>query len=176
MLRASLILAAVSAVLALPLGSDASIHRAGAPAGAQHAAADPPGTITVRARTGRGVWRKSLSLKLNKDRLVTFEVCGLWNQPPSVLFTAKCTAPAGTKLPNGTLLRLEQNPIRKALRRADSPGWGLLAMTDHSEIEAVLSNTLTGNVYGTFHYRVTLRNPSGQVLATSNALTLYWHR
>lgn len=175
-LRASLILALVSAALALPLGSDASIHRTGSPASAKRAAAEPPGTITLRARLGREVWRKSLSLKLNKNKLVTFALCGLWDQPPTVAFTPKCTAASGDKLPNGTLLRLEQNPIRKALPRADSPGWGLLAMTDHSEIEAILSNTLTGNVYGTFHYRVTLRNVSGQVLATSNALTLYWHR
>lgn len=176
MLRASLTFAAVSVALVLPLGSDASIHRTGSPAGAQRAAADPPGTITVRARLGRGVWKKALSLRLNKDKLITFAVCGLWDQPATIAFTPKCVAASGDKLPNGTFLRLEQNPIKKALRRADSPGWGLLAMTDHSEIEAVLSNTITGNVYGTFHYRVTLRNVSGQVLATSNSLTVYWHR
>ena len=175
-LRASLIFVAVSVALACPLGSGASIHRTGSPASAKRAAADASGTITLRARIGRGAWKKSLSLRLNKDKLFAFAVCGLWDQPPTAAFTPKCTAPAGTKLPNGTMLRLEQNPIRKALPRADSPGWGLLAMTDHAEIEAVLSNTLTGNVYGTFHYRVTLRDVSGQVLATSNALAVYWHR
>lgn len=175
MLRASLTFAAISVALVLPLGSDASIHPMGSPASTQRAAANPPGTITLRGRLGRGVWRKSLSLKLNKDTLVTFALCGLWDQPPTAAFTPKCTAASGDKLPNGTFLRLEQNPIKKALPRADSPGWGLLAMTDKNAIEAILSNTLTGNVYGTFHYRVTLRTVSGQVLATSNALTLYWH-
>jgi hypothetical protein len=73
-------------------------------------------------------------------------------------------------------MRLEQSPIRQALKRPDSPGWGMLAVSDQAELEAVLSNTVTGNRYGTMHYRVTLRDASGKVLATSNAIKLVWHR
>ena len=40
----------------------------------------------------------------------------------------------------------------------------------------MLSNTITGNAYGTLRYRVTLRDASGHVLATSNAIKLVWHR
>lgn len=174
-LRASLALAVVSLALVCPLGSGASIDRTGSPSG-KRATAETPGTIALRARSGRGAWQKALSLRLVKDKLLTFAVCALWDQPPTAAFTPRCTAAAGAKLPSGTTLRLEQNPIRKAVRRADSPGWGLLGVSDHSELEAILSNTITGNVYGTLHYRVTLRSSSGEILATSNALTLYLHR
>jgi predicted butyrate kinase (DUF1464 family) len=47
---------------------------------------------------------------------------------------------------------------------------------DNAALEAVLSNTVSGNKYGTLHYRVTLRDSSGHVLATSNAIKLVWHR
>ncbi len=40
----------------------------------------------------------------------------------------------------------------------------------------MLSNTLNGNKYGTLHYRVTLRDASGKILATSKSMKLVWHR
>ena len=73
-------------------------------------------------------------------------------------------------------MRLEQSPLAKALRRADSPGWGMLGLTSSTRVGVVVSNVVTGNRYGTYRYRVTLRAGSGQVLGTSNVVTVTWHR
>ncbi len=175
MLRAGLALVVASVALALPLASGASVDRAGGPVGGS-ARADDPGTISIRARTGEGAWRPSLSLKLNKTKLITFAVCALWDQSASAVWNRNCTAADGVKLPDRTVLRLEQSPIGRALKRADSPGWGMVAVSDQAALEAVLSNTLNGNKYGTLHYRVTLRDTAGQILATSRAIKLVWHR
>jgi hypothetical protein len=37
-----------------------------------------------------------------------------------------------------------------------------------------VSNLLTGNKRGTFHYRVTLRDRTNKVLVTSNTFTVVW--
>jgi hypothetical protein len=60
--------------------------------------------------------------------------------------------------------------------RPDSPGWGLLGLSEHPAAEAVLSNTVAGNRLGALRYRATLRNRAGEILATSNTLELVWHR
>jgi hypothetical protein len=73
-------------------------------------------------------------------------------------------------------MRLEQHPVGQALKRADSPGWGMLAASSTATVGAALSNTVTGDVLGTFRYRVTLRNADGRVLLTSNVLPIDWHR
>jgi len=172
-LRAGLALLVAAVALAIPLGSGASVDRTGAPNALRD---DTPGTITVRARTGEGAWRPSLSLKLQKLKLTPFSVCALWNKPAGTPWSIVCHDDAAGQLPPGTVMRLEQNPIRQALRRDDSPGWGMLAVSSDAELEAVLSNTITGNKYGTLHYRVTLRDSAGKVLATSNTMNLVWHR
>lgn len=174
MLRAGLALVVASVALAAPLGSGASVDRAGGPGGLR-AGVETAGTITIRARTGDGAWRSSLSLKLVKLKLTPFSVCALYNQPANTAWST-CDAPAGAELPAGTVMRLEQSPVARALKRADSPGWGMVAVSDHAELEAVLSNTLNGNKYGTLHYRVTLRDASGKILATSKSMKLVWHR
>jgi hypothetical protein len=139
--------------------------RASAPAG---------DSIKLRARARLGVWRTGMSLKLVKTNLISFSVCGVWDAPASRRFA--CTVPKAVKLPAGTVMRLEQRPIKRALRQADTPGWGLLATSPDASLRAVLSNTVTGDRIGRFRYRVTLRDATGKILLRSNVLTVVWHR
>ena len=131
------------------------------------------GHFTLRVRYKTGPWVTKLSLRLNKNRLWQFKLCGVWNWPSGRRFT--CLA-AGSKLPARTSARMEQSPIAKAMRRDDSPGWGMVGFSTDPVIRVVLSNTETGNVYGTFYYRVSLRDLSGKVLLTSNKVKVTWHR
>ncbi len=163
MLRTALALVAASLALAIPVAAGA--------AGGDTAAVN--GAITLRAKFHQGPWKKSLYLKLVKLRLDSFSLCAIWNHKNGDPFD--CDAAAANSLPEGTILRLEQSPIARALKRSDSPGWGMLGASQDGALGAVLSNLLTGNKRGTFHYRVTLRDRSGQVLVTSNTFTLVWH-
>ncbi len=71
-------------------------------------------------------------------------------------------------------MRLEQRPPGPGVKRADSPGWGLVGTSDQTELRVVLSDFVSGNRPGTVTYRVTLRNPSGRILATSNTIMIDW--
>jgi hypothetical protein len=168
--RAILFLAAVLTALALPLISGASLHSTVGKPAARH---DVTGHFTLRVRYKSGPWVTKLSLRLNKYRLWEFRLCGVWQWPAGRRFT--CLG-AGTKLPARTSARLEQSPIGKALRRDDSPGWGMVGFSLDPVIKAALSNTETGNVYGTFYYRVSLRDLQGKILLTSNKVQVNWHR
>lgn len=137
-------------------------------------AAPATDSIALRARIDHGAWQHRLSLKLVKTKLITFSLCAVWDAPSADEF--KCAAPHGARLPAGTAMRLEQHPVGHALKRADSPGWGMLAASSTATVGAALSNTVTGDVLGTFRYRVTLRNADGRVLLTSNVLPIDWHR
>jgi hypothetical protein len=121
-----------------------------------------------------GAWQHRLSLKLVKTRLITFSLCAVWDLPAATDFT--CAASRGARLPAGTTMRLEQHPVGRALKRADSPGWGMLATSSTPSVGAVLSNTVTGDVLGRFRYRVTLRDSAGKVLLGSNVFPIDWHR
>jgi hypothetical protein len=167
-LRTALALLAASLALAIPVTAGAVT--AGA-AGSDDSAVS--GAITLRAKFHQGPWKKSLYLKLVKLRLDSFSLCAIWNHKDGDAFD--CDAGAANSLPEGTILRLEQSPIARALKRSDSPGWGMLGASQDGALGAVLSNLLTGNKRGTFHYRVTLRDRSGHVLVTSNTFTLVWH-
>ncbi len=105
--------------------------------------------------------------------LTSFVVCAVWNQAPP---PPTCQPRRGSRLPEGTSLRLEQRPIGAGVKRADSPGWGLVGLSQDAALEAVLSNNISGNRFGTISYRVTLRNASGRVQATSNTFKVVWHR
>ena len=137
-------------------------------------AAPAADSIALRARVDHGAWQHGLSLKLVKTKLITFSLCAIWDAPSASEF--KCAAPHGARLTAGTTMRLEQSPIGQALKRADSPGWGMLAASSTASLGAVLSNTVTGDVTGRFRYRVTLRDKAGKVLARSNVLPIDWHR
>lgn len=129
-------------------------------------------TLTLRGRVHRGPWRPALSLKLAQTSLTEFSLCAVWDK--AGVGSPNCDRRG--PLPAGTALRLEQSPVGRGIKRADSPGWGMLASSDDSVLEAALSNTASGNRLGTVHYRVTLRDTSGNVLARSNLFTVTWHR
>jgi hypothetical protein len=165
------LVAAVSLALAWPLVSGASRQAgSGKPAARRAVTADH---ITVRLRYKNGPWVPKLSLRLNRQRLNAFRICGVWNWPNARRFT--CLG-AGSHLPARTSVRIEQNPVAEAMKRPDSPGWGMVGLGTGPVVKVVLSNTETGNRYGTFYYRVSLRDISGKVLLTSNKVTLVWHK
>lgn len=176
--RAVLTVAVAGAALIWPFASVASADWTGSPAAlagpsGERATHQDDSKLTLRLRTRLGPWKKALYLKLNKNRLSSFSVCGIRNWNGTDKFD--CEVASG-RLPGGNSLRLEQSPLAKALKRADSPGWGMLGLTSNTRVGAVVSNTVTGNRYGTYRYRVTLRAGSGQVLATSNVVRVTWHR
>jgi hypothetical protein len=152
------------AVLAV-LASVVAVLSAGA-----HAAGD---SITLRARIHQGAWQRSLSIKFQRYQLKPFSLCAVFDAK-STRFS--CADGAGTSLPKGTTLRLEQSPVGKALKRSDSPGWGMLAQGVEPSLGAVLSNTETGNKIEVVRYRVTLRDAKGKVLVTSNIFRVNWHK
>jgi hypothetical protein len=51
----------------------------------------------------------------------------------------------------------------------------MLGASPDAALGAVLSNLVSGNRVGTFRYRVTLRDRSGQLLVASNMLSVVWH-
>lgn len=161
-----------AAALALPcllpgtVGAGEASHTGVSTTAAAHA-------ITLRARVRRGPWRRALSIRLVRTSLIEFSVCALWDKPAAASFN--CTSARGTRLPAGTSLRLEQHPVARALRRADSPGWGMLATSEEAALGAALSNTVSGDRFGTVRYRVTLRNAAGKILVRSNVLIVRWH-
>jgi hypothetical protein len=152
---------AAAAVSAAAPSSVASSHRA---------AAD---TITLRIQYKNGVWAKSLKLPLNRLHLKAFRVCGVFNWPSGKKFTC---AGAGPSLPDRTLLRIEQTPVARAQKRPESPGWGLVGMGSEPVLRVPLSNEVTGDKWGTFYYRATLRDLTGKLILSSNKIKLVWHK
>lgn len=130
-------------------------------------------SITVRLQFKNGAWLKALSLPLNKQHLKEFKVCGVFNWPNGKKFTC---GGAGPSLPTRTFLRMEQTPVAGAMKRTDSPGWGLVGMGSEPVLRVPLSNTVTKDKWGTFYYRATLRDLDGKVLLTSNKVKLVWHK
>jgi hypothetical protein len=130
-------------------------------------------TITLRARVPRGQWQRTLSHKLVTTSLREFSLCAVGDKPPPRSFD--CSSTAARRLPAHTSLRLEQSPIANALRRDDSPGWGMLASSEEATLGAALSNTVSGDRPGSVRYRVTLRDGSGRILVRSNVFTVTWH-
>ncbi len=178
MLRTIAVFVAASTVFVCALTSGGSAGPARSSAARMpsvaRSAAEEPGTILLRLRYRRGLWRASLSLRLVKTKLTSFSVCAIRNYQPGQKYD--CDLDRGDRLPTGEIMRLEQNPVAKALSRDDSPGWGMLGTSITGRLGAVLSNTVTGDKFGTFRYRVTLRDSSGQVLTTSNRVAVYWHK
>lgn len=176
--RGVLTVVVVGAALVWPFAIDASADRTtgrSALAGPRSArvSQQDDSKLTLRVRSRLGPWKTSLYLKLNKNVLSSFLACGIRNWNGTEKFD--CEAAAG-RLPGGNFMRLEQSPRAKALQRPDSPGWGMLGLTGNTRVGVVVSNTITGNKYGAYRYRVTLRSASGEVLATSNIVKVTWHK
>jgi hypothetical protein len=164
-----------AAIVVVPLAAACVLALAACGGSAAHGVVSKASTvdpITLRARAHHGPWRQTLSLKLVTTSLTEFSVCAVRTE--RVLERFDCRA--NGRLPKGTALRLEQDPVGRGLKRADSPGWGMLASSEEPVLEAALSNTVSGDRPGTVHYRVTLRDPSGKILARSNRFTVTWHR
>jgi hypothetical protein len=163
MRRALVTFLAASLVLSAPWVSGAGAKPSSG-AGATTAAA---ATIVLRGRTGiEGPWRSYLSLRLVRGGIpVSFSVCAVWGDQP--LLTQECRAAPGTRLPEGTMMRLEQR--RKA-------AWRRVGLSTEPALEGVLSNAVSGNRLGTVFYRVRLRQQSGRVLRTSNTFRVIWHK
>jgi hypothetical protein len=157
-----LTLLAASLVLASPLPYGASGAVASSPTRVTTGAA---AKIMLRGRQGiAGPWRSYLWLKLVRTDIVSFSVCALWDQR---LLAPACRSTRGKTLPQGTIMRLEQ-------RR--TAGWKRVALSPEAALEAVLSNAVSGNRLGVVSYRVTLRNPTGHIRATSNTFKVFWHK
>jgi hypothetical protein len=125
-------------------------------------------TIKMGGRTGiDGPWRRALRLKLKRGGLpVTFSVCAVWGEPPSL--TPECLQTSGERLPEGTMMRLEQHR---------TVGWKRIGLSPVPTLHAVLSNAVAGNRFGTVFYRVTLRERgSGRILRTSNSFKVVWRK
>lgn len=166
--RAILFVASVSIALSSPLVSGASPT---AIRGKPEARQAVSGHFTMRVRYKNGPWVTRLALKLKRYQLMEFKLCAVWDWPTVRRFT--CLG-AGTSLPARTTARMEQSPIGQALKRDDSPGWGMVGLSTDPVIKTPLSNTTTGNKYGAYYYRVTLRNLQGAVLVTSNKVAVVW--
>jgi hypothetical protein len=157
-------LLALSLALSAPPAGGAS---AGRPAGVAGVETGAAATIVLRGRQGSyGPWRRYLWLKLVRSDVISFSVCAVWARPGSPPPT--CRAARGTRLPRGTVMRLEQ-------RRA-GPGWKVVGTSREPALQAVLSNAVSGNRLGEVSYRVTLRNRAGRVFRTSNTFKVFWHR
>jgi hypothetical protein len=167
--RALLALLAVSLAVASAPASGPFGAGAGPPSavGGTTQAAPP---IVLRGRVGlAGPWRRYLWLKLVRVDITSFSVCAIWNRtsPPP----PNCHGAAGDRLPQGTVLRLEQ----RRPRPANSPPWRTVGISRDAALSAVLSNTVSGNRLGMVTYRVTLRSPAGRIFRTSNTFKVFWH-
>jgi hypothetical protein len=159
-------LLAVSLALSSSLACDAS-------GGGEETVADvapkAPAQIVLRGRQGsEAPWRPSLSLNLRLSELevTSFAVCAIWDRASSPL-PPDCRPPVGTRLPSEATLRLEQ--------RRSGPGWRTVGTSTDPALQAILSNTVSGNRPGPVSYRVTLRGASGRVLRTSNTFVVHWN-
>ena len=156
-------LAALLGLLA-PVGSGASVS----PTSGSRATTAAVATIKMGGRTGiDGPWRRALRLKLKRGGLpVTFSVCAVWGEPPSL--TPECLQTSSERLPEGTMMRLEQHR---------TVGWKRIGLSPVPTLHAVLSNAVAGNRFGTVFYRVTLRERgSGRILRTSNSFKVVWRK
>ena len=150
----------------------AAIVGVGAPASSGSPSRATADSVTLRIHYKTGPWVKTLRLPLNLHHLKEFTLCAVYNWPAGKAFTCKG---AGAALPERTLIRIEQTPIANSLKRRDSR-WGLAGMVNDPVFRLPLTNTITGDKWGTYYYRATLRDLSGKVLLTSNRVKLVWQK
>ena len=170
--RVLLALLAVSLVLSCFPASGTVAAGATPPGAADGAKQAAP--IVLRGRVGlAGPWRRYLWLKLVRFDITSFSVCAIWNRssPPP----PNCHAAPEDRLPQGTVLRLEQRLPLSRLRRASSRVWRTVGISRDAALTAVLSNTVSGNRLGVVEYRVTLRGASGRIFRISNTFKVFWH-
>jgi hypothetical protein len=141
--------------------------------GPQSTTARKATNVQIWVKSRGGPWTKRLSLKLRRAKLSVFYVCATYNT--ALAPRAACESSRDLDQP-GTLLKIEQSPIQKAQKRPESPGWGLVGAGSKTMVQAELSNLVTGDTFGTFKYRATLRSLEGRQVAVSKAVPVIWHR
>jgi hypothetical protein len=157
---------ALVAVLVVTLALAASTTAVGAQSGPARATAANASKIVLRGRQGiQGPWRRYLWLKLHRFGITSFTVCAVRDV---TILSPSCRPPSGDRLPTDSVLKLEQRRPRR--------GWRTVAISREAALQAVLSNTVTGNRVGTTSYRVTLRNDAGRVAETSNVFKVFWSK
>jgi hypothetical protein len=141
------------------------------------AAADADGASITLLESAHdlGPWSRRISVRLGREGVpVQFFVCAVHSKEPPA---KPCTLQSADKLPAGATLRLEQQPVGPGAERADSPGWGLVGTSEDGFMKTVLSDFVSAsNKPGPVTYRVTERDPSGRILATSNRVVINWHQ
>jgi hypothetical protein len=140
------------------------------------AAADDGASITLlESAHDLGPWSRRISIRLGREGVpVQFYVCAVRSTDPPA---KPCAIQFAAKLPAGATLRLEQQPVGPGAERADSPGWGLVGTSEDGFMKTTLSDFVSAdNKPGRVTYRVTERDPSGRILATSNRVVINWHR
>jgi hypothetical protein len=138
------------------------------------AVADGASITLLESAHDLGPWSRRISIRLGRAGVpVQFFVCAVRSkQPPA----KPCAIQSAEKLPAGATLRLEQQPAGPGAKRADSPGWGLVGTGEEGFMKVVLSDFVSAaNKPGLVTYRVTERDPSGHILATSNHVVVNWH-
>jgi hypothetical protein len=157
-------------------GSDKQPDASAATTSTATTAADDGASITLlESAHDLGPWSRRISIRLGREGVpVQFFVCAVRsNDPPA----KPCAIQSAAKLPAGATLRLEQHPVGPGAARADSPGWGLVGTSEDGFMKTVLSDFVSAsNKPGPVTYRVTERDPSGRILATSNPVVVNWHR
>ena len=152
--------------------------------GSKHAAKGTTSTAPVTpgaaaiilrgARLDNGPWGHHVSVQLGRNGQPNqFYVCAVRTR---VAPKKPCLAPPGSALPYQTILRLEQHPAGVGLKEPDSPGWGIVGTSDQADLRIVLSDFVSSSKPATITYRVTLRTLAGKKLATSNPISVTWHR
>jgi hypothetical protein len=134
-----------------------------------------PGITLLVAAHNDGPWARTLTLALGKAGVPRqFNLCGVYGAADP---TRPCVADSSSRLPAGATFRLEQQPFGPGVERPDTPGWGLVGTADARTFELSLSDFVsTNNTPDTVTYRATLRDPDGDILGTSNTVTVTWHR
>ena len=155
---------AVALVLGLALAPGVGAR----PSAATGVAAGTASPFLLRGRQqATGPWKRYLWLKLNRFDIIRFSVCGAWNQR----ITPTCAVARGNALPNGALLKLEQQ-----FGSAKRPSWRTVGVSSEPALQAVLSNTVSRNRLGAVSYRLTLRDASNRIVRTSNLFKVFWSR
>jgi hypothetical protein len=169
-------LGAIAILAASGCGSDKQPNAIAATTSTAAAAADDGASITLlESGHDLGPWSRRISVRLGREGVpVQFYVCAVHSKVPPA---KPCSIQSADKLPAGATLRLEQQPVGPGAERTDSPGWGLVGTSEDGFMKTVLSDFVSANNKpGPVTYRVTERDPSGHILATSNLVVINWHR
>lgn len=134
-----------------------------------------PTIVLVESGSQNGPWTRRLDQKLGRAGVpAQFYVCATVDPAGA---NPRCVTGEGTPLPGGSVLHLEQRPAGSGVPVAGSPGWGLVGTAEDNPLKIPLSDFVSSNNKpGVVTYRVTERDSSGEVTATSNTVRVTWHR